>query len=279
MASAVLTEPPTAANAAGEPHKDPEQDAEPADDRHTPEASPGLPRGDVLSTVAHEIRGPLTSLMTSAEILQQDFDSLPAEQKREIVSSMHRGALWLHALVENLLCDATIREGRFQIHRQRVPFADIVAEVEPIVTPLLLRGRQRLDIHSEQPSQLVHADPRRIGQVLVNLLSNAARYGREGSPIELTVSAVARSVFVAVADRGPGLRSGDMNRVFEPFYRAGAADHSGQPGAGLGLSIVKFIVEAHGGQIGAFNRDGGGACFWFELPSADANEIGSGGRR
>src|SRR5436189_6296029 len=83
----------------------------------------------VLSTVAHGLRGPLTALVTSAELLVEDFDSLPPEQMRDMVTTMHRGALWLHGLVENLLCAATIRDGRFQIHRQTVALEDVIEEV------------------------------------------------------------------------------------------------------------------------------------------------------
>jgi K+-sensing histidine kinase KdpD len=243
-----------------------QQDDAPAGDPHAFGTFRGLPEGDVLRTVAHEIRGPLTALVTSTELLQEDFDSMAIEQKREIVSSMRRGALWLHTLVENLLCDATIREGRFQIHRQPVALAEVIEEVRPAVEPLLLRRRQPLRIRSNADVPSVLADPRRIGQVVVNLLSNASKYSPEAAPIELGISRLGSFVRVEVADGGNGIPLESADRLFEPFYRTRAAHQTMAPGAGLGLSIVKFIVEQHGGRVGAANRPTGGALFWFELP-------------
>jgi K+-sensing histidine kinase KdpD len=216
MASAVLTKPTTTARAAAESHRDPEPDADRADDFSMPAAFLGLPRGQILSTVAHEIRGPVTSLLASAEILHEDFDVLPDEQKREIVSSMHRGTLWLHTLVENLLCEAALHEGRLQMHRQPAEISDIVAEVEPIVTPLLDRNQQRLDLFFDDAPHIVNVDSRRIGQVLVNLLTNAAKYGRAGAPVELAVSRRAESVVVAVADHARPTSAASSSHTSEP---------------------------------------------------------------
>jgi len=227
----------------------------------------GEPR--ILSTVAHELRGPLTALVTSAELLVEDFDTLPANQMRDMVTTMHRGALWLHGLVENLLCAATIRDGHFQIHRQAVTLEDVIAEVEPVVAPLLKQKGQRLEISMQGFVPELAADPRRIGQVLVNLIGNASKYTDNWSTVELIVEPGAKAVRVTVADRGPGIPSGDESLLFEPFHRA--AGHSAKEGVGLGLSIVRSIIEAHEGRVGAANRRGGGALFWFELPLAAAS--------
>jgi two-component system sensor histidine kinase KdpD len=247
---------------------------------------PLLGEGQMLRTVAHELRSPLTAIVTSAELLQDDFDALEWGQKREIVATMHRGALWLHALVENLLCDATIREGRFHLTRQEVSLAEIVSDVEPVIAPLLRRRGQRLTLEAIAIPHVL-ADPRRIGQVLVNLITNACKYGAENSAIDISLTAKGTYVRVAIADRGPGIPAGDETRVFDTFFRTAAARGSGEAGVGLGLSIVKAIVEAHVGRYGAYNRPEGGACFWFELPTATAfastddapeTEIGEGRR-
>jgi two-component system sensor histidine kinase KdpD len=224
----------------------------------------GEPR--VLSTVAHELRGPLTALVTSAELLVEDFDSLPPEQMRQMVSTMHRGALWLHGLVENLLCAATITDGRFQVHRQIVTLGDVISEVQPVVAPLLGQKGQQLEIQMKGPIPDVLADPRRIGQVLVNLVGNASKYTDNSETIELLVGAQDGMVRTTVADRGPGIPPGRVEQLFEPFYRSSSAARSSKEGVGLGLSIVRSIVAAHDGRVGAENRHGGGACFWFELP-------------
>jgi signal transduction histidine kinase len=113
----------------------------------------------------------------------------------------------------------------------------------------------------------VLADSRRLGQVLINLILNASKFGEEKTPIDVTISVRGGGVHVAVSDRGPGVSSDQADRLFEPYYRAPASAASGKDGVGLGLSIVKSIVEAHGGRVGVENRRGGGARFWFFIPT------------
>jgi two-component system sensor histidine kinase KdpD len=230
--------------------------------------APGEP--DLLSAVAHELRTPLTALATSSELLVEDLEVLDAEQVRRMVSTIHRGALWLQGLVENLLCAATIREGHFRIQPQPISLLDLVWEIRPVVEPLLAQKVQRLRLSSRGIIPAVSGDGRRIGQALVNLISNAGKFAGHGTPIDVMLSTQGDYVRVAVADRGPGIPPASRGQLFEPFYRAAAAAQSGKEGVGLGLAIVKSIVAAHGGRAGADNRRGGGARFWLELPALPA---------
>ncbi len=221
----------------------------------------------VLATVAHELRGPLTALATSSELLAEDYSQLDPEQVKSMLAAMHRRTLWLQGLVENLLCAATIREGRLQLYRQSLSLADVLADVEAVVGPLLEQRGQRLRVRMADSLPEVLADSRRLGQVLVNLILNASKFGAPDTSIHVTISIRGGTVRVAVADRGPGVSSEQAQRLFEPYYRAPATADSGKDGVGLGLSIVKSIVEAHGGHVGVESRRGGGARFWFELPT------------
>jgi signal transduction histidine kinase len=221
----------------------------------------------VLATVAHELRGPLTALVTSSELLAEDFLHLDPEQIKSMLGAMHRRTLWLQGLVENLLCAATIREGRLQLYRQSLSLADLLADVEAVVGPILEQRGQRLRVRRAARLPEVLADSRRLGQVLINLILNASKFGPPNSSIDVTISVRGGAVRVAVSDRGPGVSSDQAQRLFEPYYRAPATAGSGTDGVGLGLSIVKSIVEAHGGQVGVESRQGGGARFWFSLPT------------
>ncbi|HVG98555.1 MAG TPA: ATP-binding protein, partial [Chloroflexota bacterium] len=232
----------------------------------------------VFSTVAHELRGPLMALATSAELLVADFDSLGPEQVREMVAGIHCRALWLQELVENLLCAASLREGRLAMHLQPQNLLEVVAEVRQVVLPLLRRRDQRLRILQSAPAGLpeVQADGRRLGQVLVNLILNASKFSPPGTSVEVTLGRQRNDALrVTVSDRGPGLPEGTVERLFEPFFRAPSTAVSTRAvrlgatapeGVGLGLAIVKEIVARHGGSVGAGPRRGGGARFWFELP-------------
>ncbi len=221
----------------------------------------------VLATVAHELRGPLTAIATSSELLAEDFLHLEPEQVKHMLGAMHRRTLWLQGLVENLLCAATIREGRLQLYRQSLSLADLLADVDAVVGPLLEQRGQRLRIRMANQLPEVLADSRRLGQVLINLILNASKFGAANTSIDITISVRGGAVRVAVSDRGPGVSSDQAQRLFEPYYRAPATAGSGKDGVGLGLSIVKSIVEAHGGQVGVESRRGGGACFWFSVPT------------
>src|ERR1051325_5167369 len=153
----------------------------------------------VLATVAHELRGPLHALATSSELLAEDFLHLNPQQVKSMLDAMHRRTLWLQGLVENLLCAATIREGRLQLHRQSFGVADLLADVDAVVGPLLAQRDQRLRVRMSPGLPAILADSRRLGQVLVNLILNASKFGPSNSTIDLVTSCVAGAVRGAVA--------------------------------------------------------------------------------
>jgi two-component system, OmpR family, sensor histidine kinase KdpD len=240
-------------------------------------AAPG--EVDLLTAVAHELRDRLGGLTTSSEMLAEDLERLDAREIRRMVASVHRGALQLQSTVENLLCAAAIRAGRFRVHPRPLRLTDVAEEVRVVVEPLLAEKAQRLRLSARGPVPEILGDPRRIGQVLVNLLGNASKFGGPGTPIDLTVAARGDYVRVSVADRGPGLPPARAEELFAPFHRAAEAARPGGGGIGLGLAIVDQILVAHGGRVGAEDRRGGGAHFWFDLPIArPARETSGEGR-
>src|SRR5437762_8221994 len=131
----------------------------------------------VLATVAHELRGPLTALATSSELLAEDFLDLDPAQVKAMLEAMHRRTLWLQGLVENLLCAATIREGRLTLYRQSLSLSDLLTDVDAVVGPLLAQRGQRLRVRLLSGLPEVLGDSRRLGQVLVNLILNASKFG------------------------------------------------------------------------------------------------------
>lgn len=220
----------------------------------------------VLSTIAHELRGPLHALATSSELLAEDAETLDIGQIQGMATRIHHSAVWLHELVENLLCAAMIGDGRFYICAQPTNLMQVISEAKPIVETLLDRSAQQLRVSTHGVVPLVLADGRRIGQVLVNLVLNAAKFSGHGSTIDLSISGRPGAVRITVADRGPGLPNVDRSRLFDPFYRATHVTRQGTDGVGLGLAIVRSVIEAHGSHVSAGNRRGGGARFWFDLP-------------
>src|SRR5262245_27528981 len=196
----------------------------------------------VLATVAHELRGPLTALATSSELLAEDFAHLDPEQVKSMLGAMHRRTVWLQGLVENLLAAATIREGRLQLFRQSLSLTDLLVDVEAVAGPLLAQRGQTLRLRVLQHVPEVLADSRRLGQVLINLILNASKFAGLNTPIDVAISTRGDNVRVTVSDRGPGVSPEIADRLFEPYFRAPATDGVAKDGVGLGLSIVKSIV-------------------------------------
>lgn len=222
----------------------------------------------VLAMVAHELRAPLASLVASAEALAQDFDSLARPEAQLLAVSLHRRSLRMKGLVENLLCIATIDSDRLELQREWIELDDFLVEVVDLVEPLLVQRGQHCVIACADLLPMLHADRNRLTQVLVNLLSNAGKYGPRDSAIllEASINQTTHTVRINVSDAGSGIGEGVAAHLFEPYSRDRQAGVPHVDGVGLGLAIVKAIIDKHGGQVGAENRPEGGACFWLELP-------------
>jgi signal transduction histidine kinase/HAMP domain-containing protein len=224
--------------------------------------------GFFIANVAHEFRTPLSALAASAELLMDQAPDLSPAEMGELLRALHLGVLGLQTLVDNLLESASIEAGHFRVSPRPSDLKKIIAEAVATMRPLLEKYNQQLV--EAMPPELpdIQADPRRVAQVLVNLLSNASKYGPSDEEIELTTTLEGDWVRMAVADRGPGISGGRRDTVFRRFEYPSAVEGPAKVGAGLGLSVVKAIVEAHGGQAEVEDRPGGGSIFWFTLPVA-----------
>ena len=224
--------------------------------------------GYFLANVSHEFRTPLSALAASVELLlDQAADLTPAELD-ELLKSLHLGILSLQTLVDNLLESASIEAGHFRVSPRPSDISSIIREAARTMTPLLEKYNQMLALELPASLPLVQADPSRIAQVLVNLLSNASKYGPPDDEIVLGAQVQDGWVRVQVADRGPGISLQNRELVFRRLEYSNAAERRAKVGAGIGLSVVKAVVEAHGGQAQVDARPGGGSIFWFTLPIA-----------
>jgi K+-sensing histidine kinase KdpD len=222
----------------------------------------------LLSVVAHELRASLSSMLAGAELLLEQGDTLDPNAVRDRLSAIRQSTIGLVELVENLLCASSIQAGRFRLQRRTLYPADIVSEVQGLTAPVLQPRGQVLRCASRGPIPAVAADPRRIGQVLLNLICNASKFSPPDQSIDLTLGTGPERVRFTVADRGPGLPPSSGRRLCAPCCPDDSTRGAGGAGIGLGLAIVQAIVEAHEGRVGARNRRGGGAAVWFELPTA-----------
>jgi PAS domain S-box-containing protein len=219
-----------------------------------------------LANITHEFRTPLSALNASVELLLEEMEDLSPAEMGKLLNSIHMSVSGLQALIDNLLESISIQADRFNIHRRPTELRDVVLEAVRVMKPLLDRRQQSLSISQPDLREKIMIDPTRISQVLVNLLSNASKYSPIGEPIDLILEQSQENLLhITVADRGPGIPPVDRANLFQRFVRLG--DQNGaQYGIGLGLSVVKAIVEGHGGEVGVDERPGGGSIFWFTLP-------------
>ncbi|MCL5998900.1 MAG: ATP-binding protein, partial [Chloroflexi bacterium] len=235
-------------------------------------------RNSLLSSVSHDLRTPLTAITGAASTLLDSADSadsantLDATTQRDLIQSIYDEAGRLNRLVRNLLDMTRIESGTVQVSREWQLIEEVIGAALTRMDKQLLDRHVNTDVPDNLP--LVPLDGALIEQVLINLLENAVKYTPPDTPIDVRARAVSRDpvgaeIVVDVMDRGPGLATGDEQRIFEKFYRAKqyrAESAGAERGVGLGLTICRGIVEAHGGRIWASNRAGGGAIFTFTLP-------------
>jgi two-component system sensor histidine kinase KdpD len=219
-------------------------------------------RSSLLSAVSHDLRTPLAAITGAASSLLEGDTALDTPTRRELLQTIYEEADWLNRLVSNLLQVTRLESGAVQVHKEWQPLEEVVGAALMRLDTRLRTRPLTTNLPGDLP--LIPLDSVLIEQVLINLLDNALKYTPPGSPITLSAWPTDGTVTVEVADRGPGLQPGDEQHVFEKFYRL---PHPGErSGAGLGLTICRAIVEAHGGRIWAENRPDGGATFRFTLP-------------
>jgi signal transduction histidine kinase/DNA-binding response OmpR family regulator/HAMP domain-containing protein len=221
-------------------------------------------KSEFVSTASHELRSPLTSIKGFVELLAHRSDL--SGQQREYLDIIMLSTNRVVDLVNDLLDVARVEAGRMEIHRRPTDLADVVGEVTTLMGPRIAEKRQSLavDVPADLPRAL--ADPGRVRQILTNLLTNAHLYTPEGGQLGVSLDASAGWVVMTVSDNGEGMSAEALEQVYERFYRG--RDGGGTPGSGLGLSIVKSLVELHGGAIDVESEVGVGTRFTVRLQRA-----------
>jgi signal transduction histidine kinase len=228
-------------------------------------------KSELLSTLSHEMRTPLASIKGYATALLLDSDAWGEETRREYLAIINEETDNLQDLISDLLESSIIEAGLLRIEKQPVLLA---RTADRVVEQAMLRTRKhRFLVSFPRGFPVVEADPRRIEQVLHNLVDNSVKYSPDGGLIVIRGESRPGEVVVSVADQGVGIAPEHLNRLFERFFRIKSGLGPRVIGTGLGLPIARTIVESHGGQIWAESAVGSGTSMFFTLPLADpANE-------
>lgn len=225
--------------------------------------------GQFLANITHEFRTPLSALAASAELLLDQAGDLNTAEIHELLNNLFLGILGLQTLIDNLLEGASLEAGRFRVYPRTTDVGSIIIEATRMLEPLQIKYSQQMRLELSESLPQVQADPRRTTQVVVNLLSNAIKYSPDGTEIIITATEDNGLVRVAVADSGPGVPPQYRPDLFRRLVHPGLESNKAQYGVGLGLSVVKAIVEAQGGQVGVEDRSEGGSIFWFTIPAGN----------
>ena len=216
----------------------------------------------LLNSISHDLRTPLVSITGALTSLDEQSNSLSDEYRKSLIITAREEADRLNRLVGNLLSMTRIESGAIKLHREPGDIQDVIGTALEQLGKRIANRNVQVKVPIDFP--LVPIDFTLMVQVLVNVLENAIKYSPEYCAIEVSAELKADKACIKIADRGEGIPPDDLTRVFDKFYRVQRPESVS--GTGLGLSISKGIVEAHGGQIYAHTRDGGGTVITVELP-------------
>jgi signal transduction histidine kinase len=221
---------------------------------------------ELLGMTAHDLRNPLASIKGASQILLDELSSsLP---QYELVDMIHDNADRMTALIGEILESVALESGRIELRTVPLDMGEVAVRAVENHRPQARRKEQTLTLDVVATDDLrVQADPSRLREMMSNLLTNAIKYSPLGRPIHVSVRRRGEDVQFAVRDEGPGLSETEQNHLFQPFKRLSPKPTAGEPSSGLGLSIVKQLIELHGGRVGVESRRGRGSTFTLTLPA------------
>jgi signal transduction histidine kinase len=221
----------------------------------------------VLANISHEFRTPLAAQLASIELLRDGVGTLSVDGQRELVSSLHRGTQRLTWLIDNLLESVRIEAGQLAIRHQDVVLEDVIVAARDLIEPLIAQRGQRVEVELQGDVPVIRGDQQRLTQVLVNLLANANKFAPPDSVIRVGARATDDGgLALWVEDQGVAAPGIEDVRLFEQFRRVSGETDRDETGLGLGLFIVRSIVERHGGTARLERAAQGGTRASVELP-------------
>lgn len=229
-------------------------------------------QSDLLAEIMHEIKTPLMAISSASELLHRP--DLPADKHGELIGMIRRESQRLSQMTRDFLDFARLESGRIRLARRPVDVPTVITDVVHISTPqaaergITITTNLDADMPTPQSSQRLVGDGDRLKQVLLNLVSNAVKYNKDGGQVAITAVVSDNTLQLSVADTGQGIEPQDMAHLFERFYRIPGSEH--QEGSGLGLSVAKKIVEEHNGRIVVDSIWGEGTTFTITLPLTSA---------
>lgn len=221
-------------------------------------------KSTLLRSISHDLRTPLTGIAGSSNFLYDNYQGLDEETAKSMLNDICTDAEWLNSMVENLLNMTRIQEGRLEIRKKMEVVDDLISGAVTLVSKRL--GEHHLKTVTPHDIVLVPVDARLFTQVLVNLIDNAIRHSGSRTTITVSARVTGSDMVFKVSDDGSGIPAEQLEQIFDNFFTTAYQNGDRQRGVGLGLTICKAIIEAHGGRITAYNNQTGGATFRIDMP-------------
>ena len=226
-----------------------------------------------LAVVSHELRTPLNAIMGYVELLLLELDGPLTEGQRGILDRIRQSQRHLLALIEDVLGFAQVEAGRLSFTLQPVVVRDALASIEPIIAHESAKRGITLRIHDTDPGLVAFADPDKLRQIVLNLVTNAVKFTPEGGLISVMAADSAGTVLIKVNDTGIGISAENLKRVFDPFFQVDQGGTRRYPGVGLGLAIVRDAALAMNGDVEIESEPGKGTTVSIRLPAADVQML------
>jgi signal transduction histidine kinase len=219
-----------------------------------------------LSIAAHDLRNPLTTIYTAADLITEELKDKTSSETKEFLEMIKQSSKFMRSLIEELLDVSVIDSGKLSIHLEPVNLMDLIRN--NVALNRVIAGRKKITVeyHCATDLPVLQLDRKKIEQVLNNLISNAIKYSFPQSKVKIHSTCESNNLVISVSDEGQGIPPAEMDKLFKPFSRTSVKTTSGESSTGLGLVIVRKIVEAHNGSVWAESQVKKGSTFYISLP-------------
>ena len=231
-------------------------------------------KSEFLATMSHELRTPLNSIIGFAEVLKDEVVGTISAEQKEYLSDIHGSGQHLLNMINSILDLSKIEAGKLELHYEEFPVQEAINEVLNTIIGFSNKKGIRINTHIHEDVPSITVDKVKFKQIMFNLLSNAVKFTPENGRVTINASLMNQHVQIAVSDTGIGIKSEDMDKIFEAFRQLDASYARRYEGTGLGLTLTKRLVELHGGKIWVISEFGKGSTFTFTLPIKPVNKVG-----
>jgi two-component system, sensor histidine kinase and response regulator len=219
-----------------------------------------------LGIAAHDLRNPLTTIYTAADLITEELKNKTSAETMEFLEMIKQSSKFMHDLLEELLDVTVIDSGKLSLHLEPVNLIELIRNNVSLNRVIAGRKQITVEFHSANDLPVFHLDRKNIEQVLNNLISNAIKYSYPQSRVEISATCENNNLVISVRDQGQGIPPSEMDKLFKPFSRTSVKTTSGESSTGLGLVIVRKIVEAHKGRVWAKSQVKKGTTFYVSIP-------------